>query len=168
MNCGPQTVERTNMEQKSNYLNKLHEPFPVLTYNELVAAQHKYFSTRATLSYEFRITQLKKLLALVLQYEEKILHALNLDLHKSEFEAWGVEAGLIETELKYVINNLHKWMRNEKLRTPLFHFYAKSYIQKIPYGVTLVIGPWNYPFLLALRPAFGAISAGNTFIIKPG
>ena len=156
------------MEQESNHLNKSHEPVPVLTYNELVTAQRNYFSTKVTLPYEFRLAQLKKLLALVLQYEEKILHALYLDLHKSEFEAWGVEAGLIQTDLKYAISHLHKWMRNENLRTPIFHFYAKSYIQKIPYGVTLVIGPWNYPFLLALRPAIGAIAAGNTCIIKPG
>ncbi len=156
------------MEQKSNHINKSHDPFPVLTYNELTAAQRNYFSTKATLSYEFRIAQLKKLLALVVQYEAKILEALKKDLNKSEFEAWGVEAGLIQTDLKYVINHLHQWMRNKKIRTPLFHFYARSYIQKIPYGVTLVISPWNYPFLLAMRPAIGAIAAGNTCIIKPG
>lgn len=156
------------MEQESNHLNKSHDPVQVSTYNELVTLQRNYFSTKVTLPYEFRLSQLKKLLALVEQYEEKILQAVHLDLHKSVFEAWGVEAGLIQTELKYAIGHLHKWMRNKKLRTPVFHFYAKSYIQKIPYGVSLVIGPWNYPFLLSLRPAIGAIAAGNTCIIKPG
>ena len=136
-------------------------------YAALVDSQRRYFRTNTTLSYSFRIQQLKKLLDIVNQNEDKILAALKTDLNKSKFEAWGVEVGIIQTELQYAISHLHRWMKPVKLRTPYFHFYARSYTQKIPYGNTLVISPWNYPFQLALRPAIGAIAAGNTCIIKP-
>lgn len=134
---------------------------------KLIVDQRFYFASKATLSCDFRITQLKKLLQLTIDFEDKLLEALFKDLHKSKFEAWGAEVGLIQTELKYFIGHLKKWMRPKKLATPLFHIRAKSYIQKVPYGNTLIIAAWNYPFLLAMRPLIGAIAAGNTAVIKP-
>ena len=134
---------------------------------ELVAEQRNYFNSKETLPYDFRISQLKKILDLTIKFEDQLLEALFKDLHKSKFEAWGVEVGLIQTELKYFIGHLKKWMKPKRLSTPLFHIRAKSYIQKVPYGNTLIIAPWNYPFLLAIRPLIGAIAAGNTAIIKP-
>lgn len=136
-------------------------------YAALVEAQRNYFATKATLSYAFRIAQLQKLAALVLQYEEEILHAIYLDLHKSRFEAWAVETGVITHEIRYFVKHLKKWMRAKRARTPMLHFRSASYIQRIPYGNTLIIAPWNYPFLLAIRPLIGAIAGGNTAIVKP-
>ncbi len=138
-----------------------------MNYAEINIQQKNYFNSGATYSYDFRIRQLKKLSELVSANEEKILEALFKDLHKSRFEAWGTEVGIIKTELNYFIRHLKEWMKPEKLRTPIFHYIAKTYIQKIPYGNTLIIAPWNYPFLLTLRPLIGAIAAGNTAIIKP-
>ena len=138
-----------------------------MAYEELIEGQRIFFNSKATLTYAFRLTQLKKLLQLTITFEDKLLDALYKDLHKSRFEAWGVEVGLIQTELKYFIGHLKKWMKPGRLSTPLFHIRAKSYIQRIPYGNTLIIAPWNYPFLLAIRPLIGAVAAGNTAIIKP-
>ena len=138
-----------------------------MNYAELLNAQRSFFSTKATLPYAFRLAQLKKLRNLVAEHEQEILEALHKDLHKSAFEGWGAEVGIILTEADYFIRHLKKWMRSKPLRTPIFHFRAQSYIQSIPHGNTLIIAPWNYPFLLSLRPLLGAIAAGNTAIIKP-
>lgn len=138
-----------------------------MDYKPIIEAQRKYFESNITIPYTFRIAQLKKLLSIIKQYEPQLIQALYTDLHKSEFEAFGTETGVVTTELNYYIRDLKKWMRPKRLRTPLFHFIASSFIQKIPYGNTLIIAPWNYPFLLTMRPLIGAIAAGNTAIIKP-
>jgi len=138
-----------------------------MNYAELVAEQRQYFATKSTLSYNFRIEQLKHLLFLINKHEAAILAALNQDLRKSDLEAWGTEFGVVITELKYYISKLKKWMQPQSLRTPIFHFRANSYVKKIPHGNTLIIAPWNYPFLLSIRPLIGAIAAGNTTIVKP-
>lgn len=138
-----------------------------MDYAALVAQQRAFFHSGATLPYAFRIAQLKQLLELTNRYEQELLAAINTDLHKSRFEAWGTEVGVIQTELKYCIRQLRKWMRPTSIKTPLFHFRSHSYIQPIPHGNTLIISPWNYPFLLSIRPLIGAIAAGNTAIIKP-
>lgn len=67
----------------------------------------------------------------------------------------------------YRIKNLKKWSSEEKRKSPIVYYPSKSYIYKEPYGVTLIIGPFNYPFQLVIAPLIGAISAGNTAIIKP-
>src|SRR5690625_4658596 len=65
------------------------------------------------------------------------------------------------------MNNLSKWMKRTNVSAPFTHQGTKNYIMYEPYGVTLVIAPWNYPVQLALGPVIGAIAAGNTVIIKP-
>ena len=136
-------------------------------FDELVNAQRKFFSSKKTIPYAYRIEQLKKLATLIQTYESQFVETLYQDLHKSKFEAWGAEVGVVINELNYYINNLKKWMLPSKIKTPLFHFRSTSYIQQIPYGNTLIIAPWNYPFLLVLRPLIGALAAGNTAIVKP-
>lgn len=138
-----------------------------MSYEVLVAKQRVFFAGGETRSYAFRMAQLKKLEQLLIQYTSDIEAALKKDLHKSQFEAWAVEVGPAIAETRYAIRHLHKWMRQKRLRTPLLHFRAKSYIQPIPHGNTLIIAPWNYPFLLSIRPLIGAIAGGNTAIIKP-
>lgn len=138
-----------------------------MTIPELIQAQRAYFSAGHTLSYEFRKQQLERFLALVEENESAILEALHKDLHKSSFEAWGVEAGVIITETKYFIRHLSRWMKPKRVKTPFLHFRSRSFIRPVPYGSTLIIAPWNYPFLLAMRPLIGAIAAGNTAIVKP-
>ncbi len=133
----------------------------------IIINQRDYFKTGNTYSYEFRKAQLIRLKQLVKEYEPKILAALNADLNKSNFDGWAVEIGVIEHELNLAIQQLKSWMSRRRLRTPLLHAIGSSYQYPEPYGNILIISPWNYPFLLAMRPVIGAIAAGNTCIIKP-
>ncbi|MEO2565951.1 aldehyde dehydrogenase, partial [Clostridium tertium] len=113
------------------------------------------------------INNLKKLKNLIKENEQDIMDALYKDLRKSNFESYATEIGIVYDELNLHIKNLRKWSKREKRKSPIVHFPAKSYIYKDPYGVTLIIGPFNYPFQLVIAPLIGAISAGNCAIIKP-
>ncbi|MDB1963999.1 aldehyde dehydrogenase, partial [Clostridium tertium] len=115
----------------------------------------------------YRINNLKKLKNLIKENEQDIMDALYKDLRKSNFESYATEIGIVYDELNLHIKNLRKWSKREKRKSPIVHFPAKSYIYKDPYGVTLIIGPFNYPFQLVIAPLIGAISAGNCAIIKP-
>ncbi len=95
------------------------------------------------------------------------IEALKRDLGKSNFESYATEIGLVYDEINTHIKNIKRWSKIEKIKSPIVHYPSKSYIYKEPYGVTLIIGPFNYPFQLVMAPLVGAISAGNTAIIKP-
>lgn len=129
--------------------------------------QKEFFHSEETKNIDFRINSLKKLKLIIKNNEELILEALHKDLRKSPFEAFATEIGLLYDELNLHIKKLRSWSKKEKRRSPIVHFPAKSYIYKEPYGVTLIIGPFNYPFQLIISPLIGAISAGNCAIIKP-
>ncbi|WP_294168413.1 aldehyde dehydrogenase [uncultured Clostridium sp.] len=129
--------------------------------------QKEFFDSKETINIDFRINTLKKLKMIIKENEELIMDALYKDLRKSQFEAYATEIGILYDELNLHIKKLKSWSKKEKKRTPIVHFPAKSYIYKEPYGVTLIIGPFNYPFQLIISPLIGAISAGNCAIIKP-
>ncbi|MCF0148885.1 MAG: aldehyde dehydrogenase [Clostridium sp.] len=129
--------------------------------------QKEYFNTNETLDINFRINTLKKLKMIIKENEELIIEALYKDLKKSDFEAFATEIGILYDELNLHIKKLKSWAKKERKKTPIIHFPAKSYIYKEPYGVALIIGPFNYPFQLIISPLIGAISAGNCAIIKP-
>ena len=133
----------------------------------LVQRQRDFFATGATKDVAYRKRQLKKLRQVILNYEEAILEALHKDLRKHEFEAYATEVGFVLVELDKTISHIDRWAKPRKVKTPLFHFKAKSYRKPEPYGVNLIISPWNYPFQLLLAPVIGALSAGNTVIMKP-
>jgi aldehyde dehydrogenase (NAD+) len=99
--------------------------------------------------------------------ESEIYYALKQDLNKSKHEAFVTELGFLYSELDFALKNLKTWMAAEKVPSPMSHKGSNSYILKEPYGVVLVIAPWNYPLQLALAPAIGALAAGNCVIIKP-
>ena len=130
-------------------------------------AQKKFFSTGKTKDINYRIETLKKLKRVIKENEEDILKALKDDLGKSSFEAYATEIGLVYDEINTHIKNVKKWAKRENRKSPIVHYPSKSYVYKEPYGVTLIIGPFNYPFQLVIAPLIGAISAGNTAIIKP-
>jgi aldehyde dehydrogenase (NAD+) len=134
---------------------------------ELVQNQRNWFSAGASLDVDFRIAQLKKLRRLITEYESEIMDALLADLGKSKFEAFATEIGMSLNPIDHAIKNIPAWTRPERMPTPLFHFVGSSRIHSDPYGVALIIAPWNYPFQLAISPLAGAIAAGNTAIIKP-
>lgn len=129
--------------------------------------QKEFFHSEETKNIDFRINSLKKLKLIIKNNEELIIEALHKDLRKSPFEAFATEIGLLYDELNLHIKKLRSWSKKEKRKSPIVHFPAKSYIYKEPYGVTLIIGPFNYPFQLIISPLIGAISAGNCSIIKP-
>ena len=129
--------------------------------------QKEYFCTGNTLNIKFRIDNLKKLKNIIKNNEDRILEALNKDLGKSKFEAYATELGIVYEEINTHIRNVKKWARREKRKSPILYYPSKSYVYKEPYGVTLIIGPFNYPFQLVIAPLIGAISSGNTAIIKP-
>lgn len=130
-------------------------------------SQKEFFYSNKTKDINFRINNLKKLKNLIKENEQDIMDALYKDLRKSNFESYATEIGIVYDELNLHIKNLRKWSKREKRKSPIVHFPAKSYIYKDPYGVTLIIGPFNYPFQLVIAPLIGAISAGNCAIIKP-
>jgi len=134
---------------------------------DIFESKKKFFQAGHTLSYDFRILQLKKLKESILKYEEDIVEELRKDLNKSEFEAYTSELGIVYSELNLAIKNLKKWMKIKRVRTPIFLQPGRSYILPRPKGVVLIISPWNYPFSLAILPLIGAIAAGNVIILKP-
>ena len=134
---------------------------------ELVKKQRDYFMSGATRSYEFRLNALKKLQRALKENEGAIAAAMKQDLNKSLFESYMCETGLVLDEVKFHIKHLKGWMKERTVATPLPQFHAKSYISPEPYGVTLIMSPWNYPILLCLDPLVGAISGGNCAIVKP-
>ena len=129
--------------------------------------QRILYNSKITRPLAFRLYALKSLKEAIIKNESKILAALQKDLQKSSFEGYMTEVGMVLDELSYVINNLSKWARVKGVRTPIAHFSAKSFIMPEPYGVILIMSPWNYPFQLALTPLIGAIAAGNCCVLKP-
>lgn len=134
---------------------------------EILEQQRAYFHSGATLPVSFRIENLKKLYAAVQKYEREIGEALTEDLGKSDFEGFMCETGLVLSELHYMIRHTRKFAWERRVHTPLAQFTSRSYQKPTPYGNTLIMSPWNYPFLLTIDPLADAIAAGNTAIIKP-
>ena len=129
--------------------------------------QRNYFNTGVTRELDFRIEKLCTLKRSIKNNEKQILAALWADLHKSEFEAYATEIGIILEELNFAIKHLKSWAKTKKVRTPLTNFLSSSYIYSEPYGVSLIISPWNYPFQLLISPLIGSIAAGNCAMLKP-
>ena len=134
---------------------------------ELVKKQRAYFYTGKTRSCGFRLKALERLEASIKRNEQEIQRALSSDLNKSSFESFMTEVGLTLSELSYARKHLAKWMREQRVLTPLSQFHARSYVIPEPYGVALVMSPWNYPFMLCLEPLIGAFAAGNCCVLKP-
>lgn len=134
---------------------------------ELVESQRAFFNTHQTKSFAFRIEMLKKLKQGLETFEQAIFEALKADLNKAEMESFMTEVGIVRGEIHYFIHHLKRLMKPKKVKTPIALFHAKSFRIPEPYGVVLIMSPWNYPFQLAMAPLVGAIAAGNTVIVKP-
>ena len=133
----------------------------------LLERQRAYFRTGATIPVSFRIRQLKKLYAGIKARQDEILSALTRDLGKSAYEGFMCEIGLVLSEISYMIRHTRRFSRRKTVPTPLAQFASHSFVQPVPYGNTLIMSPWNYPFLLTIDPLVDAIAAGNTAIVKP-
>ena len=135
--------------------------------NAIVAAQRKYFQTGATLPVSFRIEALRRLYDAVSGSEKEIHDALRKDLGKSGYESYMCETGLVLEEISYMLKHVRRFAGEKRVRTPLAQFHSRSYKKPSPYGVTLIMSPWNYPFMLTLSPLVDALAAGNTAVVKP-
>jgi len=129
--------------------------------------QRDYFNKGITKNLSECMDALKRLKASVKRHTEDIASALWEDLHKSAYESYLTETGIVLRELKMLINNLKSWARTENVSSPVFLWPSKSKIVKEPYGQVLILGPWNYPFQLIMIPLASAIAAGNVVALKP-
>ncbi len=129
--------------------------------------QREFFATHATLPLKTRIVMLKKLRANIKENEQKIAKAIYADLGKSAFESYICETGLVLSEISHMIKHIKSYAKDKTVPTPLAQFASRSYVKKMPYGVVLIMSPWNYPFLLTMGPLSNAIAAGNTAVVKP-
>ena len=129
--------------------------------------QRKFFATGATLDVSFRIAALKKLYQALQENEQAIAQALHSDLGKSAQESFLCETGMTLSEISYLLKHIRGFAREKTVPTPMAQFAARSYRKPMPYGVCLIMSPWNYPVLLTLEPLADALAAGNTAIIKP-
>ena len=134
---------------------------------DLINKQRSFFASGRTLDVNFRLSALKKLKKVINKNEKRIYTALKIDLNKPKFEAFVGEIGFVLKEIEFTIKHLKGWAKPIKVPTDIVNFPATSHIYHQPYGVTLIFSPWNYPFHLAMMPLVGAISAGNTAILKP-
>lgn len=155
MNATPQTL----IPQETQDLNAQMKA--------LQQAQQAYFRSGKTRSYEFRVGQLQALQKTIKRNEQRMLDALQQDFGKSHFEGYATEVGFVLDDLRHCLKHLDEWMSPESVKTPLVHQPAQSWVSYEPYGVSLIIAPWNYPLQLAFAPLIGAIAAGNCALIKP-
>lgn len=141
--------------------------YTVSEIHDIVEHQRKYFRSGQTLSIDFRIRQLKKLKKMIVQNEAEMIKALNVDLGRHETESYICDVGSIILEINEILHGLKKWAKPETHFSGLACFpslFTKVY--KMPYGVSLIISPFNFPFLLSLGVLAASIAGGNTSIIK--
>lgn len=134
---------------------------------QIVHTQKQFYLQGRTRGVEARIHALHKLIQAIEHYEQEITYALKQDLDKSDTESYITEIGFTLMEARHTLKSLRRWMKPKRVRTPITHVGSRSVIMPEPYGTTLIIAPWNYPFQLAIAPLVGAIAAGNTAVIKP-
>jgi aldehyde dehydrogenase (NAD+) len=135
--------------------------------NTWLQQARQFRESGATHQPAFRKEQLQILENAIRINEQAILEALRLDLGKGEIEAYASEIGFVLADIRYALNHLADWTRPDRRHTPLGLRPAASSLHPQPYGVVLVIGPWNYPFALTFSPLVSAMAAGNSVCLKP-
>jgi aldehyde dehydrogenase (NAD+) len=133
----------------------------------ILEEQRAFFNAGRTRDVGFRSNQLDTLRSVIGENQQKILDALHQDLSKSAYEGYLTEVGIVLDEIRFIKKRLRKWTKARRVRSRLFQFPGSSYIYPEPYGVSLIISPWNYPFQLVLGPLIGSIAAGNCSVVKP-
>ena len=135
--------------------------------HEVVESQRKFFRSGKTLSVEWRKRQLRRLNAAMKKYEKEIMAALHKDLGRNSTEAYFCDIGTVITETNEMIRDLSRWAKPELHFSGLACFPSVlTRVYKMPYGVTLIISPFNFPILLSLGVLAASIAGGNTAIIK--
>ncbi|XP_035219298.1 aldehyde dehydrogenase, dimeric NADP-preferring-like [Stegodyphus dumicola] len=136
-------------------------------YSEVVKTARNSFNKQLTIPLDFRVSQLKAFYRLLEEHGDELVDAIRKDLRKPLTEALLAEVETTKNQIKGVLYKIHKWAQPEPTETNIILILDKTYIFPQPYGVVLIIGAWNYPFLLVSIPLLGAIAAGNCAIIKP-
>jgi aldehyde dehydrogenase (NAD+) len=135
--------------------------------HDIVENQRTFFHSGETLDVDWRIQQLKKLKAAVLEHEDLLQKALYEDLGKSPTEAYLVDIGPVIVEINEILKGIKRWAKPEKHFSGLMCFPSTSTrVYKMPYGVSLIISPFNFPILLTLGVLAASICGGNTAVIK--
>ena len=134
---------------------------------DIVQKQRDFFNSHQTFEVEYRLIVLKQLKKLLIKYEPKFKEAFIKDYNKHEFDFLSTEFMLVMDELNYMIKHIKKLSKPKKVKSSLINFPSKGRILAEPYGVCLIMAPWNYPLQLTLSPLVGALAAGNCVILKP-
>lgn len=135
--------------------------------SKILSRMRQYFNSGLTRPVSFRIEQLKKLKKVIRSHEDEIIDALRKDMKKPPFESYASEIGFLYLEIEHAVRHVRSWAGPKRVSTPIIHFLSSSKVYHEPYGVALIIGPWNYPLQLVIAPLIGAIAAGNCAVIKP-
>lgn len=134
---------------------------------KLVKNQKKAFRNGVTRSYSSRTERLDLFRDLVSNYEEELCNAIHKDFGKPYFEAYSTEIFTVLEEIDFHLKNLSAWMKTESVGGSIVTFPSKNRVYKQPLGSVLIISAWNYPIQLSLLPVVGALSGGNTVVLKP-
>ena len=135
--------------------------------HEVFETQREYFLTGETLPVKFRLQQLKNLKEAIQKNEQKLIDALKEDLARDPFEAYLCDIGAVVMEINEYMKGLKKWNKPERHPSGLVSFPSTTTkVYKLPYGVSLIISPFNFPILLSLGVLAAAIAGGNTAVIK--
>ncbi len=138
-----------------------------MTLETIATRQREFFRSGKTLNLAFRRDALRRLRQSILAHEAELNAALKSDLNKSAAETYMCETGMTLSELSFIEKHMARWAKGRRVLTPLAQFHAKSFTVKQPYGVVLIMSPWNYPFMLCMEPLIGALAAGNCCVLKP-
>jgi aldehyde dehydrogenase (NAD+) len=133
----------------------------------ILAGQKNFYDSGQTRDLGFRGARLDTLYSVIRDHQKDILNALHQDLSKSAYEGYLTEVGLVLDEIRFVRKHLAKWVKPKRVRTHLFQFPGASFVYPEPYGVALIVSPWNYPFQLVIGPLIGSLAAGNCSVVKP-
>ena len=138
-----------------------------MTISEIIKNQRNYFLSYATYDVETRLNNLQKIKNLLFKYQKDLVDAFKKDYNKCEFDVISNEFSLVIQEINYMLKHLKKLAKPIKVKTSIANFPSKGYKIPEPYGVVLIMAPWNYPLQLTVEPLIGAIASGNTVILKP-
>lgn len=156
-----------NFKDKEVKMYSLNETKTAISIPNTVEHLRSFFNNGSTRPLKYRLQQLNGIAQFLKEKEIDIEQALFKDMGRPSLEAFTGDIATLNAEIKFAQKHLAKWMKPERVRSILAIQPGKSLIYREPYGVILIIAPWNYPIQLSLNPLVGAVAAGNCAIVKP-